>query len=170
MQSSFASIAYEIRCTIPRSGFFMTGGGVPPRPPASLRSDPILRHSPASTGESRFPSGGGDRAADVRATKCPSASTLPPSRHQPIAPAAPHAPLARPPTARANVLRPPHSPRIGGRGVFFGQVSTKTPSYAIFLDTCRRFGPFSAVLRGRCPLLLHQWPILWTPVKNSCYI
>ena len=41
--------------------------------------------------------GGAGRAADVRATKCPSASTLPPFRHRPIAPAAPP--------------HPPHGPR-----------------------------------------------------------
>ena len=44
------------------------------------------------------------------------------------------------------------------------QVSTKSPFYAIFLDTSPWFLPKWGVLADRYPLLLHQWPFLWTPV------
>ena len=54
------------------------------------------------------PSGGAGRAAAVQATKCPPDRTLPPFRQMQTAPAAPHAPSPRPPTARATVRRLTH--------------------------------------------------------------
>ena len=54
------------------------------------------------------PSGGAGRAAAVQATKCPPDRTLPPFRQMQTAPAAPHAPAPRPPTARATVRRLTH--------------------------------------------------------------
>ena len=44
------------------------------------------------------------------------------------------------------------------------QVYRKTPFHAIFLDTSPRYLPKCGVLADRCPLLLHQWPIMWTPI------
>ncbi len=62
-----------------------------------------------------MPSGGAGRAAAVRAAKCPFDRTLPPFRQMQTAPAAPHAPSPRPPTAQANVRRLTHRPRAGWR-------------------------------------------------------
>ena len=44
------------------------------------------------------------------------------------------------------------------------QVSTKTPLYAIFVDTCRPQGLKSAIRGDRYPLFLLQKAIFWTPL------
>ena len=82
----------------------------------------------------RFAPGGADRAAAVWATKRPPGSSLSPFRHQPSAPAAPHAPSPRPPTAQANVRSLAHRHHTGWRPPSFAGITSVSrrppPSFA----------------------------------------
>ena len=152
MQSSFASIAYENPRQILAGDFSISSNPVLPAEAAGLRPSKqkmLVRPHPTAFSASNT-------------KRQPFPRTLPTAPDgagkRPQAPARPTHRLPHPIIHRLPIVIP-------GLTRNLGQVSTKSPFYAFFLDTCRRFGLFSPVFRGRCPLLLHQWPILWTPVR-----
>lgn len=83
------------------------------------------------------------------------------------------APHARPPTAQANVRRPPHLLPSGCRNLASccnpvrRQVSIKSATGAIKLDTCRSKRPIWTKTRGRCPQKKRRMLILCTPVSGA---